>query len=368
MRLIALVLVLLLPQALGRSPYETLQQQGVVRAAPVSKRIELPSCDSLETHMLRSSMAAWGKWMALQVIKKQDAAKEETVKTMDMVVDMVSASQRRTEDQPQDSSNIVVCQHQLDWINDKGWVVHQTESVGTLEHNIGLSDGDWLVATPAEVTGGDDSIWIVTNITSWKEELVKEQNPQHQEWYFQTYSLSIKEDMEMNDFCNGMFMTMAMGGFQWSLFKKGDCLNYFVAPWQLKDRGTFKGAMMYSFLLALLTEGLSSFQAWVRQYLPAHGLFRKTTMGLLYAMQQWMGYIIMLITMMYSFELFSCVIAGVMVGHYFFPHPYQYEDVEDRPRRGDRRRVVSSRASVQNRGEEEAPLLGGEASIRRRRQ
>ena len=299
----SIILVLLLPQALGQSPYETLQQQGAVRAAPVSKRIEIPSCDSLETHILRSSMAAWGKWMALQVIKKQDAAKEETVNIMN------TAIQRRIEDQPQDSSNIL-CQHQLDWIEDKGWVVHQTESAGTLDHNIGLSDGHWLVATPAEAAGGD-SIWIVTNITSWKEELAKEQKQQHQEWYFQKYSLSIKEDMDMDDFCSGMFMTMAMNGFQWSLFKKGDCLNYFVAPWKLKDRGTFRGAMMYSFFLALLTEGLSSFQASIRQYLPAQGPFRKITMGLLYAMQQWMGYIIMLITMMFSFELFARYVACV---------------------------------------------------------
>ena len=106
-------------------------------------------------------------------------------------------------------------------------------------------------------------------------------------------------------FCQGMPMTMYMEGFQWALFgqrrqeqqydgnevvveesfafssqqeqqqqqqqysegfppfiakqqQPPPCLVYLVPTWMLEDRGSFEGAVMFSFLLALLMEVLSS--------------------------------------------------------------------------------------------------------------
>ena len=63
------------------------------------------------------------------------------------------------------------------------------------------------------------------------------------------------------DFCRGMYMTMFMDGFRWTLFLKHpspQCLNYFVKSWRLEDPAKFRGAVLYTFLLAILVEGLSS--------------------------------------------------------------------------------------------------------------
>lgn len=47
------------------------------------------------------------------------------------------------------------------------------------------------------------------------------------------------------EFCNGMSMTMSMGGFQSSLFgkQKADCLTYLFKKWMLNTSGKFQGAM-----------------------------------------------------------------------------------------------------------------------------
>ena len=144
--------------------------------------------------------------------------------------------------------------------------------------------------------------------------------------------MSMDDDMGMMDddssnnnnndsdkFCVGMMsMTMAMSGFQWSLNKKGDCLTYFVGPWQLNLVVKFHGAMVYSFFLALLTEGVTVFSLWVRKQLPHDTKRRKILMSLLYGIQQWFGHVVMLISMMFSIELFACVLAGVMAGRILF--------------------------------------------------
>ena len=195
---------------------------------------------------------------------------------------------------------------------------------------------------------------------------------------------NLSMDMDMDDdsmdgsdsmFCKGMmYMTMSMDGFQFSLLKhkQGACLNYLTAAWKLSDASTFHGAMLYSFMLAFMTEGLTCFQTWIQRHIPRTGKFRKAVMGLIYALQQWMGYIIMMVTMMYSFELFASVILGIMAGHFFFPHPSPY--LHDPRRRAQPARrfdaTMSSFASQSFDGTEQMPLLNSqeeENPIRRRR-
>jgi hypothetical protein len=47
------------------------------------------------------------------------------------------------------------------------------------------------------------------------------------------------------EFCNGMSMTMSMGGFQSSFLgkQKADCLTYLFKNWVLNTSGKFQGAM-----------------------------------------------------------------------------------------------------------------------------
>lgn len=76
-------------------------------------------------------------------------------------------------------------------------------------------------------------------------------------------------------------MAMFMDGFHRSLHGNGteggqtttmDCLVYLVSGWVLDDADKFKGAMVFSFLLAILMEALSAIRGtashWIRRPLP----------------------------------------------------------------------------------------------------
>ncbi|KAG7371618.1 Ctr copper transporter family protein [Nitzschia inconspicua] len=134
-------------------------------------------------------------------------------------------------------------------------------------------------------------------------------------------------------FCNGMSMIMSMSGFQSSLFwssssgsssdnnNTADCLTYLFRNWRLDTSGKFQGAMVYTFLLAVLCEGMSYLQGKVRLVpnLQTRPKVRKWVMTLLYGIQECLGWALMLISMMFSIELFLCVIVGVITGKVMFP-------------------------------------------------
>jgi hypothetical protein len=169
-------------------------------------------------------------------------------------------------------------------------------------------------------TQQDDRIWIVENSLNWQHQLAtNSESDKTTEWTIGTVKLSTVSSHD-DDFCNGMPMIMAMRGFQWSLGEqedKPDCLNYFVPLWTLGNSGRFLGAMVYSFLLGIVTEGITNLQIWIRPHLGT-GRLRKLIMPLLYAIHQWLGYIVMMVTMMYSIELFASVLLGLMVGRVLF--------------------------------------------------
>lgn len=134
-----------------------------------------------------------------------------------------------------------------------------------------------------------------------------------------------------DDFCSGMYMIMAMSGFQWSLFGSTSkaCLLYFAPEWRLDGIGKFQGAMAYSFLLAVLTEGVHTLHQWMTLRLPHNNNINNRTkhflLSLVYAIDRWMGYVIMLVAMMFSWEMLLSVIFGVMVGRLLFPNEAQRE-------------------------------------------
>lgn len=212
-----------------------------------------------------------------------------------------------------------------------------------------------------------DSIWLIKNSSQWQRALKGNSSAgENAEWYIQPLELPAEDK-----FCNGMSMVMAMGGFQWSLGKKHDnskpdCLNYFVPAWKLDDKGKFTGAMVYSFLLGMMTEAITNFQIWLRPFLGT-GRLRKFTMPLLYALQQWLGYIAMMVTMMYSVELFGSLLLGLVLGRLLFlPRSVTKLIVPTDESGASPRNDISGVTLSAIPESEETPLVG-QTSLRRRR-
>jgi len=126
-------------------------------------------------------------------------------------------------------------------------------------------------------------------------------------------------DDDPDAFCKGMPMAMFMDGFHFSLGHQSKCLVYLVNPWFLSDAGKFKGAMVFSFLLALCLEGLSAIR---------RGIYRsmgksRVLLTIIYALQGLLGYVIMFLAMSFSIELILSVVFGLAFGNLLF---FRYED------------------------------------------
>lgn len=178
------------------------------------------------------------------------------------------------------------------------------------------------------------------------------------------------DDMVMPDngnnteFCRGMYMTMFMDGFHWTILKKPpsmQCLNFFVRSWRLENAGKFKGAMLFTFLLAVLVEGLSSARVNVVHNM-ANRKRQHALLTVIYGLQAMLGFILMLVTMSFSIELVLSVIGGLVTGNLLF---MRYDEEVAEP--------LASRSShnLQQQGTldehiEARPLLAGANTLRRR--
>jgi hypothetical protein len=190
-------------------------------------------------------------------------------------------------------------------------------------------------------------------------------------------SSTIQHDLaESTGFCQHMFMVMSMSGFQWSLVghTPGDCLNYFAPAWKLDDRGKFQGAMVYTVLLGLLTEGSHALQVVLQPYVPPR--LRHVVNSLLYGLQRFMGYTIMLVSMTYSWELFLSVLVGVMLGRLLFPNATRREWLREArhfqrntPPAGAHPTLATTLDDSQHNGDESGALLlaSDNLAVRRRR-
>mmetsp|Transcript_4352 Transcript_4352/g.7283 ORF Transcript_4352/g.7283 Transcript_4352/m.7283 type:complete len:394 (-) Transcript_4352:29-1210(-) len=143
------------------------------------------------------------------------------------------------------------------------------------------------------------------------------------EYYVRSYILLASEGNSTEEpFCKdmGMAMVMYMRGFHMSTRsskKLLPCLNFLFGTWVLRDRDHFNGAMVYSFLLALLTQSLSAVRAVVVRHVTTKRT-RKILLVIIYTVQQFLGYMIMLVAMMYSVELLFAVVGGVALGNRIF--------------------------------------------------
>jgi hypothetical protein len=134
-----------------------------------------------------------------------------------------------------------ICQNSFRMVSkDKEWILDQVETFSSSpDADLMFPSATFVVAKGLE---DHDSVWIFTDSSKWHQKLlgIRSDDSTHSRWYIQAYTLYNNKDMPMgnkdmpmgNDFCNGMSMIMAMGGFQWSLVSKGDCLTYFVASWK----------------------------------------------------------------------------------------------------------------------------------------
>jgi zinc transporter ZupT len=154
--------------------------------------------------------------------------------------------------------------------------------------------------------------------TTHQEEEAHDVDPRH-------YGHAAEQEEEDDDgddpsqFCGGrMSMVIFMDGFHRSLRGKQSCLNYFVATWRLTDRGKFRGACVFTVLLGILIEGLSAARAFVVRR-SAKNLRRKHwLLTAIYAVQAPLGYMLMLISMSFSVELFLSVLVGLAAGNMIF--------------------------------------------------
>jgi hypothetical protein len=140
----------------------------------------------------------------------------------------------------------------------------------------------------------------------------------------------------MVEFCRGMPMSMFMDGFHWSLHHPShqdnnstatmtppDCLIYFVTGWVLDDADKFKGAGIFSFLLALCMEILSAIRGVAAHYLHQSRWIRFLGLTLIYGLQAFLGYLLMFLSMTFSIEILLAAIVGLCVGNLAF---FRYED------------------------------------------
>lgn len=165
-------------------------------------------------------------------------------------------------------------------------------------------------------------------------------------WAGSHASLSVYDkDDSPATFCVGMPMTMFMDGFHWSLGVKSNteqdhlskdypqhppqpCLTYLFDSWLLTSPNQFRGAMVFSFVLAVVMEAISASRRWILQTKSHNNIrFRKSLLVIIYVLQAFLGYVIMFVAMMYSLELFLSVSAGFAVGNLLFvrllPFPVQ---------------------------------------------
>ena len=138
-------------------------------------------------------------------------------------------------------------------------------------------------------------------------------------------------DMLDTEFCQGMPMSMFMDGFHRSIHRhdKQRCLIYLVSGWVLDDEDKFKGAVVYSFLLAILMESLSAIRGAASHYVRSP-VPRFICLTLIYALQALLGYLLMFLAMTFSVEILLAALVGLCVGNLAF---FRYEDFQPHRKR-----------------------------------
>jgi Ctr copper transporter family len=115
------------------------------------------------------------------------------------------------------------------------------------------------------------------------------------------------------EFCYGG-TSMYMDGFHWT---DPTCVIYLFPSWVLNSVGLLTGASIGTIIFAIALEAV----IWQRRSIvPScpEGFMRLGASTLFYGVQLTMGYLLMLVVMIYSGPLFFSVIMGLMIGHALF--------------------------------------------------
>jgi len=109
--------------------------------------------------------------------------------------------------------------------------------------------------------------------------------------------------------------TMYMEGFQW--IQSSTCVILLFPSWVLNSAGKYVAAVIGTILLAI---GLEKFIQQRRKAMACmeDGTHRLVASAIFYGIQLSIGYILMLIIMVYSVVLFLAVILGLVIGHVLF--------------------------------------------------
>eukprot|EP00931_Biecheleriopsis_adriatica_P120125 TRINITY_DN95260_c0_g1_i1.p1 TRINITY_DN95260_c0_g1~~TRINITY_DN95260_c0_g1_i1.p1 ORF type:complete len:806 (+),score=162.39 TRINITY_DN95260_c0_g1_i1:355-2418(+) len=127
-------------------------------------------------------------------------------------------------------------------------------------------------------------------------------------------------------FCNGILTDMHMSGFEVAR-QSVPCIIFFFQGLELTSAWKFVLAMLATILLGILVEFMVAARRWSAPGPSKRGtlfkwkLSRRGTKAwslLLYAVTRALGYLVMLVTMTYSVELFLSVIVGLTAGHAIF--------------------------------------------------
>jgi hypothetical protein len=117
-------------------------------------------------------------------------------------------------------------------------------------------------------------------------------------------------------------MCRYMEGFQWALKGESTCINLFLSRWTLNTQGKVFAGMFGVILLGIGVEGISRLRHDLSN--KARGShpdehFKYTLMQTgLHGLHAFTGYMLMLATMTFAWELMFSVIFGLMIGYYNF--------------------------------------------------
>jgi len=129
--------------------------------------------------------------------------------------------------------------------------------------------------------------------------------------------------LDNSDFCRGNLGTvMYMDAFHWS-FKGGfPCINLFFASWTLDTKVKFLLGMLGVICFAMSVEGVSRLRRVVAHRAQKSAPEERGRYSLyqtsLHGLHALSGYLLMLVTMTYSWELILSVIVGLMIGFFLF--------------------------------------------------
>lgn len=125
-------------------------------------------------------------------------------------------------------------------------------------------------------------------------------------------------------FCNGLVTDMHMTGFVWNS-EDEPCLIYLIKGVELTDAGKFWLAVFGTILMGMMTEYVVRLRRKLTAGRPVKYITSRKRAILdsavrlsMYALTRMLGYLVMLLTMTYSYEMFLAVIVGLTVGYGLF--------------------------------------------------